>query len=85
MSSGDVSPCFSVKVLGVVSQKDFPFSSYSWGGVRIEVHLLHRPVASEEDGDDFGEVCGVTISRRKRSTGENLPQCHFFHHKPHVT
>jgi hypothetical protein len=36
-----------------------------------------------DDGDDEGEAVGVMFGRGNRST--HLPQCHFVHHKSHMT
>jgi hypothetical protein len=36
------------------------------------------------DGD-YGGVGGMRIVRGTEVLGENLPQCHFIHHKSHMT
>jgi hypothetical protein len=36
------------------------------------------------DDDDEDSVFGGMIGRENRSIGENLPQCRFVHHKPHM-
>jgi hypothetical protein len=35
--------------------------------------------------DECGAVGGMRIGRRNEALGENLPQCHFVHHKFHIT
>jgi hypothetical protein len=35
--------------------------------------------------DECGAVGGMRINRGTEALGENLPQCHFVHHKSHMT
>jgi hypothetical protein len=35
--------------------------------------------------DECGSVDGMTIDREAKVVGENLPQCHFVHHKSYMT
>jgi hypothetical protein len=37
------------------------------------------------DVDDYGAVGGMRIGRGTEVHGEHLPQCHFVHHKFHMT
>jgi hypothetical protein len=37
------------------------------------------------DDDECGAVGGMRIGRGNEILGENLPQCHFVHHKSHMT
>jgi hypothetical protein len=37
------------------------------------------------DDDDYGAVGGMRIGRGTEVLGENLHQCHFVHHKSHMT
>jgi hypothetical protein len=37
------------------------------------------------DDDECGTVGGMRIGRGSEVIGENLPQCHFVHHKSHMT
>jgi hypothetical protein len=65
------------------------FFLVSLGGVRLCLHgtsatvgLLYQPLMIDDDCVAGG---GMRIGRGNRSTRRNLPQCHFVHHKSHMT
>jgi hypothetical protein len=64
---------------------DSIYFSVSWGGVRLSplTGLLYQPrmmmMMSVEESVEW-ELAGET-----EVLGENLPQCHFVHHKSHMT
>jgi hypothetical protein len=51
-------------------------------GTRLQIGLLYQPQMTADD--ECGAVSGMGIGRGNRSTW-SLPQCHFVHHKSHMT
>jgi hypothetical protein len=43
-----------------------------------------RPIVPAPGDYDDGEIGGMMIGRETKVFGENLPQCRFVHHKPHM-
>jgi hypothetical protein len=44
---------------------------------------INRPIVPAPGGYDNGEI-GTMIGRGTEVLGENMPQCRFVHHKPHM-
>jgi hypothetical protein len=57
---------------------------YFLGVVSDRTHLVQRPIIATPDDKNraFG---GMTVVRRTEILGGKLPQCHFSHHKSHMT
>jgi hypothetical protein len=56
------------------------------GGVRLGPlgnAATNRPIVPASGDYDDGEICGM-ISRETEVLRENLPQCRFVRHKPHL-
>jgi hypothetical protein len=54
-----------------------------FGSTRHCGHQLTIVPASRDYGD--GEFGGMMIGRETEVLGENMPQCHFIHHKSDMT
>jgi hypothetical protein len=75
-----------IKKIHFNSIKFFSFFFYLCGetlGTAATTGLLYQPRLIG-DGD-CGEIGGMKVGRGNQSTRENLPQCHFVHHKFHMT
>jgi hypothetical protein len=51
-------------------------------GTAATIGLLYQPQIID---DYCGAVGGMRTCRGNQVVGENLPQCHFVHHKSHMT
>jgi hypothetical protein len=49
----------------------------------LDTAATDRPIVPTP-GDYDGEIGGMMIGKETVVLGENLPQCHFVHHKPHM-
>jgi hypothetical protein len=59
------------------------------GGVGVKLGPLgtaatNRPIVPAPDDYDDGEIGGIMIGRETEVLGENVAQCRFVHHKPHM-
>jgi hypothetical protein len=52
-------------------------------GATATAGLLYQPQMI--DDGDCGAIGEMRIGRENRNTRTNLPQCHFIHHKSHMT
>jgi hypothetical protein len=64
------------------------FNWYRGGGGGVQLGPLgtaatNRPIVPTPGDYDDGEIGGM-IGRGPKVLGENLPQCRFVHHKPHM-
>jgi hypothetical protein len=57
------------------------------GGVHLGplgTMVTNRPIMPVLGDYDDGEIGGIMVGRGTEVLGENLPQCRFVHHKPHM-
>jgi hypothetical protein len=78
---------FSAAVTNLFFNAEAVFLGVGWDWV----HLVRQPLTGllyqprMIDVDECGAVGGMRVGRGNRVIGENLPQSHFVHHKPHMT
>jgi hypothetical protein len=61
----------------------FNLHSGGWKQGPLDTATTQWPIVSAPGDYDNGEIGGM-ISRGTEVLGENLPQCRFVHHKPHM-
>jgi hypothetical protein len=50
----------------------------------LGIAATNRPIVPAPGDYDDGEIGGMMMGRGTEVLGENLPQCRFVHHKPHM-